>query len=282
MGGAKRFLWLVCLLVAFAAAAGEAQDLPRGQVRLSADTLTYDPESRLVRAEGSVHLEREGLDLKAGFAEGDPAGERFRAWGPVKVRWPVQKMELSAQEASLVERGSRKVVASGQVVLTRPQERLAASELEWVFGPVPEYVARGAVVAEMPGRRLEAREAGRKGDLFWAAGVSRFEERTEGISLKAGRIEARSEGQEMRELTATGEVSAIVERAGEPTVTLKGDKLLYSKAKGTVALVGNAQALQEGRSVKSETLLYDVTSRRIEAQGRPQLVFTPNKENKAP
>lgn len=137
-------------------------------------------------------------------------------------------------------------------------------------------------MAEMPGRRLEAREAGRKGDLFWAAGVSRFEERTEGISLKAGRIEARSEGQEMRELTATGEVSAIVERAGEPTVTLKGDKLLYSKAKGTVALVGNAQALQEGRSVKSETLLYDVTSRRIEAQGRPQLVFTPSKENKAP
>ena len=60
-------------------------------------------------------------------------------------------------------------------------------------------------------------------------------------------------------------------------MTLKGDKLLYSKAKGTVALVGNAQALQEGRSVKSETLLYDVTSRRIEAQGRPQLVFTPSK-----
>jgi Uncharacterized protein conserved in bacteria len=252
------------------------------QVKLTSDTLTYDPASRLIRAEGNVRLERDGLDLAAGFAEGDPAGETFRAWGSVRAKWAAQKMELSAQEISLIDRAPQRVTASGQVVLTRPQERLATASLEWVFGPSPEYVAKGGVVAEMPGRVLEAREAGRKGDRLWASQVRRFEDRQERISLKAGRIEARTDGQDLSELAATGQVSAVAEGSDGTPVTLKGDRLLFSKAKGTVALVGNAEALQSGRSVRSETILYNLASRRIEAQGRPQLIFTPGKESKTP
>lgn len=253
-----------------------------GQVKLTSDNLLYDPTSRLVRAEGNVHLEREELELRSNFAEGDPAGERFRAWGSVKAQWPSQKMELSAQEILVIDKSPRRMTASGQVVLTRPQERLSASSLEWIFGPAPEYLAKGGVVAEMPGRVLEAQEAGRKGDRFWASKVRRFEDRKEKLSLQAGRIDARIIGEEMSELSAEGQVSAVVEGSDGNPVKLKGDRLLYSKAKGTVALVGNAEALQSGRVVRSQSILYDLSSRRIEAQGRPQLIFTPGKGNESP
>lgn len=253
-----------------------------GQVKLTSDNLLYDPTSRLVRAEGNVHLEREELELRSNFAEGDPAGERFRAWGSVKAQWPSQKMELSAQEILVIDKSPRRMTASGQVVLTRPQERLSASSLEWIFGPAPEYLAKGGVVAEMPGRVLETQEAGRKGDRFWASKVRRFEDRKEKLSLQAGRIDARIIGEEMSELSAEGQVSAVVEGSDGNPVKLKGDRLLYSKAKGTVALVGNAEALQSGRVVRSQSILYDLSSRRIEAQGRPQLIFTPGKGNESP
>jgi len=281
-GSGKAIGFLLGLVLGLGLLAGSLEPAHASQVKLTSDILTYDPESRLVRAEGNVRLERQGLELMAGFAEGDPAGERFRAWGSIKARWAVHKMDLSAQEILLLDRVPQRVTASGQVVLTRPQERLTASSLEWIFGPSPEYVAKGGVVAEMPGRLLEAQEAGRKGDRFWASQVRRFEDRQGKISLKAGRIEAQTDGEILRELTATGQVSAVVEGSDGTAVNLKGDRLLYSKAKGTVALVGNAEAFQSGRSVRSETILYDLATKRIEAQGRPQLIFTPGKENKTP
>jgi lipopolysaccharide transport protein LptA len=277
--GIRLFLVLLLGLTLLSAISGMAG---ASEVRLTSDTLIYDPASRLVRAEGNVRLDRQGLNLTSAFAEGDPAGERFRAWGSVKARWSEQKMELAAEEVSLVERVPRRVSASGNVLLTRPQERLSASSLDWVFGPVPEYVARGGVRAEMPGRVLEAEEAGRKGGRFWASKVLHFEDRREKISMKAGRVEALTEGEELRELTASGQVSAVVEGADGTPVRLRGDRLLYSKNKGTVALVGSAEAVQSGRSVRSESILYDLSSRRIEAQGRPQLTFTPGKEKKEP
>ncbi len=277
--GIRLFLVLLLGLTLLSAISGMAG---ASEVSLTSDTLIYDPASRLVRAEGNVRLDRQGLNLTSAFAEGDPAGERFRAWGSVKARWSEQKMELAAEEVSLVERVPRRVSASGNVLLTRPQERLSASSLDWVFGPVPEYVARGGVRAEMPGRVLEAEEAGRKGDRFWASKVLHFEDRREKISMKAGRVEALTEGEELRELTASGQVSAVVEGADGTPVRLRGDRLLYSKNKGTVALVGSAEAVQSGRSVRSESILYDLSSRRIEAQGRPQLTFTPGKEKKEP
>lgn len=279
LGGIRFFRSLLLglsLLAAVSATAGASE------VRLTSDTLIYDPASRLVRAEGNVRLDRQGLTLTSAFAEGDPAGERFRAWGSVKASWGDQKMELSAEEVTLTDRVPRRVSASGKVLLTRPQERLTASFLDWVFGPSQEYVAKGGVKAEMPGRVLEAEEAGRKGDRFWASQVRRFEDRREKLSVKAGRVEARTEGEELRELTASSQVFAVVEGSDGTPVNLRGDRLLYSKNKGSVALVGNAEAVQSGHSVRSESILYDLASRRIEAQGRPQLIFTPGKEKKEP
>lgn len=270
------FLFGVAFLNAFSGTASA------GEIKLTSDTLIYDPASRLVRAEGNVRLEREGLDLKANFAEGDPAGERFRAWGAVRAHWEEQKMDLSAEEVSLFDRPPRRILASGQVLLERPRERLAASSVEWVFGPSPEYVAKGGVRVEVPGRVLEAAEAGRKNDRFWARQVTRFEDQGEKISLKAGQIEAATEGDSLKDLTATGQVSAVVVGSDGVPVKLKGDRLLYSKGKNTVALVGNAEAVQSGRSVRSESILYNLATRRIEAQGRPQLIFTPGKETASP
>jgi len=252
------------------------------EIKLTSDILIYDPASRLVRAEGNVRLERQGLDLKASFAEGDPAGERFRAWGSVRAHWKEQKMDLSAEEVSLVDQIPRRVLASGQVLLVRPQERLAASSIEWVFAPSPEYVAKGGVKAEAPNRILEAAEAGRKSDRFWAREVTRFEDKGEKITLKAGQIEAFTEGDGLKDLSATGQVYAVLAGPEGNPVRLRGDRLLYSKGKGTVTLVGNAEAVQSGRSVRSESLLYDLATRRIEAQGRPQLIFTPGKESPSP
>ncbi len=270
------FLLGVAFLTAFSGTASA------GEIRLTSDTLIYDPASRLVRAEGNVRLERQGLDLKANYAEGDPAGERFRAWGAVRAHWKEQKMDLSAEEVSLVDKAPRRILASGQVLLERPRERLAASTLEWVFGPSPEYVAKGGVRVEVPGRILEAAEAGRKNDRFWARQVTRFEDQGEKISMKAGQIEAVIEEDGLKDLTATGQVSAVVVGSDGGPVKLKGDRLLFSKGKNTVALVGNAEAVQSGRSVRSESILYDLATRRIEAQGRPQLIFTPGKENASP
>jgi lipopolysaccharide transport protein LptA len=270
------FLLGVSFLAAFPGAASAEE------IKLTSDTLIYDPASRLVRAEGNVRLQRQGLDLKANFAEGDPSGERFRAWGAVRAHWKEQKMDLSAEEVSLVEQAPRRVLASGQVLLERPRERLAASSIGGGFGPSPEYVAKGGVKAEAPGRILEAAEAGRKNDRFWARQVTRFEDQGEKISLKAGQIEAATDGEGLKELTATGQVSAVVVGSDGVPVKLRGDRLLYSKGKKTVALIGNAEAVQSGRSVRSESILYDLATRRIEAQGRPQLIFTPGKENPSP
>jgi len=75
------------------------------------------------------------------------------------------------------------------------------------------------------------------------------------------------------EFTAAGNVYFLSNpKQGDPT-EIRGSKAVYSKARGTLVVSGGVTAVQAARSLKSETLIFFPDRNRVEATGKPQLIF---------
>jgi lipopolysaccharide export system protein LptA len=57
---------------------------------------------------------------------------------------------------------------------------------------------------------------------------------------------------------------------------IQGDRAVYSLARGSLVVTGNVSAVQDGRSLRSESLIYFPKQNRVEATGSPQLIFKLN------
>lgn len=258
-------LLLLGLLLRGAEAAEEAV--------LNADLLRYDPRTRLIHAEGNVRLTRPGTELTARRGEGTVGGDAFRLTGDVRGRMKAEGLAIRCDALSLIDSDRTQILeATGNVLLTRGEDRVVAQRLRWTKG-FPRYVATGDVDARFESHAIRAAEVGRDGETLWGRDVRRYEDGRGRFVLSAEKADGRIVGGEVTELTATGALVLDLRGQEGKSVRVTGDKGVFSQDRGTIVVTGNARAVQEGRIVTAESLVLHMDDRRIEALGRPRIVF---------
>ena len=103
---------------------------------------------------------------------------------------------------------------------------------------------------------------------FWLVKARSVEDRTQGISFGADAVEGVLRDGELQDLTAkTGVWLKGRPKKGEEPVSLRGNRALYSLERGSVVLSGNVLAVQGGRTLKSDSIVYFPRQNRVEALG---------------
>ncbi len=118
------FIGSAILLVIIAAAATGAE-----QMRLTSDTLEYDPEKGVVIASGNVRVTGRGAEITSLEGEFDSAGLRSLFRGKVFARWDEGSLTMDCEELQLEE-------------LPRGQN-MTATRVNRFHDPVRNVVMRG-------------------------------------------------------------------------------------------------------------------------------------------
>ena len=275
---ALTFFCLIC-----AAAAAPAETVKR-QNTLSADDIQYNVNTGDARAKGRVVITRDRAVVKGDEAEGNTEREIMTIRGSVSGDFPEQRVTLKSESATWTGDKSKKtdgtIEAFGSVLLTRaPKDRLNADYVFWEIG-TENYRARGNVDGILNDRILKAAEATRTGDKFWAREVRRYEDLVEKFVLSSKTMEGRlakdeESGQDaLQEMVADKNVVFdYVDKDGLKT-RVTGDKVVYSKARGTIVVSGNTKAVRsDGKTVTADTMVVHEDTRNIEAKGNSKVVF---------
>lgn len=242
------------------------------EASLQADELRYDPAFQQVRAQGQVSLRRGGMALDAQEAEGFLAEGRYRLWGGVKGYWAERDVDIEAESLSYREEGGLEVTAEGDVSLRREDGELRCGEVVWRESGFIHVT--GGVEAHSGPRAVEADELLVEGEAFSVLGLRRFEDAEGGLVFRAAKVEGRLEGGTVVEATASGPVEALLTGSDGRVMVISGARALYSQERGTLVVSGAALARQEGRTLRADSLVLHLASRRIEALGSPKITFS--------
>lgn len=215
-------------------------------VRLTADNMHFDTKTGLLQGNGNVTLKRESLVIVSDKCEGDYKGNSARMWDNVKAsgEWNQQSLEFSCKE------------------------------LKAQFNS-PESVAMvGTVSGRFGDRFLECYEVEMIGDRFIATKVKKFQDKSEGLSLSCNRIKGLVLKENLHEFEAEGKVSIEIVNQRDKSVTkISGGKAVYSKDRGSIIMSGGAFAVQKGRKVTAQNIIFYPATSKIEAKGKPSISF---------
>jgi lipopolysaccharide export system protein LptA len=235
-----RFFLLSVTLFLFAVSPLFAEDL-----ELTSDKMRYESETGDFWADGNVKVTRGTIMATSKAADGNMNRRVFTMKGGVRVfgSWQNDKVDMKGQTLS--------------GVFTEPQE----------------YIFDGGVKGFWGSRQVDADKLRMKGDYFWGTKLRRYADTKEGYVLVCDSLEGKLANGEIDEFTAAGNVFfRSAPKDGEPT-EIRGSKAVYSKARGTLVVSGGVTAVQAARSLKSETLIFFPDRNRVEATGKPQLIF---------
>ncbi|HOJ81819.1 MAG TPA: hypothetical protein PLR17_01885 [Acetomicrobium flavidum] len=250
------------------------------EVTLRSDELYYDPNSGKVTAKGSVEVTREDLVVKSPFAEGFIDGREFRFWNGVDASWPSREANLTCLELKMTkdERGTL-LRASGKSHMIRGKdEEIRCNDLEWLDGKTIYYSAMGNVNARMKQMEIVAERVTRRGDDFDATQVQQFRDKERGVTMSAQEVKGKIKDELIDEMWARGNVVIVHEPKDGERTNITGDQAHYIRDKGVLEVSGNAKAVQEGKTIEAESLVYYVEDRHIEALGRPKVVVEVKEE----
>ena len=103
---------------------------------------------------------------------------------------------------------------------------------------------------------------------FWIAKARNLEDTSRGLSFGADSVEGMLKGGELVDLTAKKGVWLKGKpKAKGDAVSLKGDNALYSLERGSVVVSGHVVAIQGGRTLRSDSIVYFPEQNRVEALG---------------
>lgn len=275
----------VLLLAACAAYPAPAKpEMVKTQSTLTADDLQYNVNTNEARAKGNVVIKRAGATLTGNEAQGNTEKEIMTLSGSVSGDFPEKGVKLTADKAVWTGDKTKKtdgtVEAFGSVRLTKaPKDRLNADYVLWTLG-TEDYKARGRVDGVMDGKALIAAEATRTGSKFWARDVKRYEDMVQKFVLSAKTVDGVIEkdlktGKDvLKEMTADKNVVFDYKDKQNLKTRITGDKAIYSKARGTIVVSGNAKAVRsDGKTVTADTMVMHEDSRNIEAKGNSKITY---------
>lgn len=240
------------------------------------DSMRYDPTTKRITATGNVHFTRPDGEMYGDLGIGNADGRQFEMHGNVRGIFPENELEVlceSIHMESLDPEGTRRrITAAGRVILTSGADKLTAEEVAWEPG-TDNYSADGKVLASFGTHYLDSDSVARSGDEFSAAGVRTYQDRSRNLTLSASRANGAIQNGEVAELTAAGSLVVTMPDAEGVMTRITGNRGLFSTARGTVVVTGNAEATQGGRYLQAADIVYHLDSGRLEALGRPSLVI---------
>jgi len=218
---------------------------------LTSDQLEYDPDQEKVFARGNVHFVHEDFHVYASKCEGAVDGSQVLFWEDLR----------------------------GEGVLEGEKINFKADFLEATFTDTPYYALRGKVDAVVGSRHVKAEMLEFSADMFKASDVQRFTDQTSRISLSGKELQGRMEGNKIGEMDVHGDVRITLEEDDGNKTIVMGERALYSLARGSLVVSGNARAIQGERRITAENLVIFPESNRIEAKGKPQIIFKLKEQN---
>ncbi|MDY3868212.1 MAG: LptA/OstA family protein [Pyramidobacter sp.] len=229
------------------------------ETQLSAKSMDYDTESGEFQASGSVALKRLQITITSDFARANSKTQKARMWQNVKGFGTHLGEKLS----------------------------FACDALDSDFSVKDgDYTLQGGVDAVFGSRHLVADIARLRGRQFYARPVTKFEDVQRKLILSCDSLVGNYDAQGLRQFTGNGNVYVKQINVKNEVTEIWGDKLIYSREKGTLTATGNARAVQKGRRITAKGLVYHVNTGRLEAQGTPRITVdlsqSSNKTQKQP
>ena len=251
---------LSCVVFAAEAFALDAS-LP-DKATLSANRMRFDAYTGDFLADGDVNIQAGEFNVKAPIGTGN-----------------VERREVNFDKG---------ITASGK--WQGDNVDLKAGKLLLSFANVPTCKFQNGVKGGIGSMRIDADRltvsgfggvnepsGGDRQTKFWVVKVRNLEDRSQGMSFGADTVEGVMKYGELQEMTAKKGVWL----RGKPknkgdSVSLKGDHALYSLARGSVVVSGHVVAVQGGRTLRSDSVVYFPEQNRVEALGG----VTRNKDGK--
>jgi len=234
------------------AGALDAENLPN-KATLSANRMRFDSKTGDFLAAGNVVIRADGLTVVSPRGTGNTLRREvlFDEGVTASGDWQGDRIELQAGSMELFfgvppsckfDKGVRGGV--GEIALDA--DRLTLTGLGGLSG-----------ADEGDGRTK-----------VWMTNVRRVEDRAMGIAFGADFVEGMLREGALVSMTAKSKVwiEGRPNRSGD-AVSLRGDRAIYSEERGSVVLSGNVRAVQKGRTLTSDSLVYFPDQNRVEALG---------------
>ena len=232
---------IICLALCILLFGGSAYaaELP-DEAQLSADRMRFDSKSGDFLATGNVLIRADGLLVAS------PRGT-----GNVKNK-----------EAHFTEG----VAASGD--WQGEWVDLAAGSISLYFAQTPTCTVEGGVKGDVGRISIDADKLYMKGPDVSALNVRRLQDHQTGVVFGAEDVRGTLTDGVLQTLTAKRKVW-IQGRPndGGDMVDIRGDSAVYSVERGSVVLTGNVRAVQKGRTLTSQSIVYFPANNRVEAIG---------------
>jgi lipopolysaccharide export system protein LptA len=210
------------------------------EAQLSADRMRFDSRSGDFLATGSVVIQVDGLTVRAPRGTGNAESKEVHFTEGIEASgdWRGDEVDLTAGTISLY------------------------------FGQTPTYIAEGGVKGSVGSIFFDADKLYMKGTDISAKGVRRLENRALDITFEAENLQGILVNGDLTSLTAQKKVRL----RGRPNsngemVDIRGDTAVYSLERGSVVLSGNVRAIQKGRTLTSQSIVYFPANNRLEAIG---------------
>lgn len=246
------FAVMLCLCFVVPCLALDDSAMPE-QATLSANRMRFDAETGDFLADGNVTITAGELNVKAPVGSGN-----------------VDRREVNFDEG---------ITASGKWYGDKVD--LKAGKLLLSFQDIPSCKFQGGVKGGLGTMKLDADRLTITGvggidessqndrqTKFWIAKAHNLEDSSRGLSFGADSVEGVVIGGDLHELTAKKNVWLKGKpKSQEQAVSLKGDNALYSLERGSVVVSGHVVAVQGGRTLKSDSVVYFPDQNRVEALG---------------
>ena len=221
---------------------------------LSANRMRFDAQTGDFLADGDVKITAGELNVEAPVGSGNVDRREINFDEGIKAsgKWQGDKIDLNA----------------GQLTLSF-YELPTCRFLNGVRGGIGamRLDADGLILTGLGGISDSAEDNDTQ-TKFLIANARNLEDKSKGLSFGANSVEGVLKEGELHEMTAEKSVwlKGRPKSKGE-AVSLKGDQAVYSLERGSVVVSGHVVAVQGGRTLKSDSVVYFPDQNRVEALG---------------
>ena len=249
----KKFLASLVILLFLCSATNALDENLPDKATLSANRMRFDSQTGDFLADGNVTITAGDLNVNAPVGTGnvDRQEVNFERGITANGKWMGDKVDIKAGRlllsfANIPTCRFQNGVKGGIGTMHIDADRLTLTGLGGISNP--------------SGNDRQTR--------FWIVQARSIEDRSRGITFGAGSVEGTLRGGELHDMTAKKGVWIKGRpKAKEDPVSLRGDSALYSVERGSVVVSGHVVAVQGGRTLKSDSIVYFPDQNRVEAIG---------------
>lgn len=249
----KKFLASLVILLSLCSASHALDENLPERATLSANRMRFDAQTGDFLAEGDVRITAGELHVIAPLGTGNIERQEvnFERGITASGKWRGDKVDIKAGRlllsfADIPGARFQNGVKGGIGTMYLDADRLTLTGLGGISTP--------------SGNDRQTK--------FWLVNARSIEDRSRGITFGAGSVEGSLRRGELHEMTAKKGVWIKGRpKAKEAPVSLRGDSALYSVERGSVVVSGHVVAVQGGRTLKSDSIVYFPDQNRVEAIG---------------